>query len=142
MSSELICIGSEDSIPIECSEDHRTYDHEVSSWMVAVKIQRDSHDVKALSLISEKIARDIRRLADKFNLSVIEVLNQAVRLFERSGFEKQRSAVRTFWEGLTPEERRARASRASRARWDAENAKKEKQSEKPRRKPGGRRTAT
>ena len=103
---------------------HRKYDHAFSSWMAALKIQRDSHDIKALSLISEKVAGDVRRLADKFNLSVIEVLDQAVGLLERSGLEKQRTAVRTYWEGLPPEERKARASRASRARWDAEKAKK------------------
>jgi hypothetical protein len=103
--------------------------------VVALKIQRDSHDIKALSLISEKVAGDVRRLADRFNLSVIEVLDQAVGLLERSGLEKQRSAVRTFWEGLTPEERRARASRASRARWDAEKARKAQQ---PKRRPAPR----
>lgn len=103
---------------------HRKYHHDVGSWMVALKIQRDSHDIKALSLISEKVAGDVRRLAEEFNLSIIEVLDQAVGLLERSGLEKQRTAVRTYWEALPPEERKARASRASRARWDAERAKK------------------
>ncbi len=103
---------------------HRKYDRAFGSWMAALKIQRDSHDIKALSLISEKVAGDVRRLGDKFNLSVIEVLDQAVGLLERSGLEKQRTAVRTYWEALPPEERKARASRASRARWDAEKAKK------------------
>lgn len=89
-----------------------------------MKLQRDSHDLKALSLISAKIARGVRRLAEKFNLSVVEVLDQAVGLLERSDLEKQRKAVREFLEGLTPEERSARASRASRARWDAEKTGK------------------
>ena len=83
--------------------------------MVTEKLQRDSHDIKALSLISERVARGVRRLADKFNLSVVEVLDQAVGPLERSGLEKQRMAVREFLEGLTPEERSARVSRASRS---------------------------
>jgi len=111
-------------------------DHDDSSWMVPVKLQRDSHDIKALSLISEKVARGVRRLADQFNLSVVEVLDQAVGLLERSGLEKQRKAVREFMAGLTPEERSARASRASRARWDAERARKGQGTEELKPKPG------
>jgi len=104
--------------------------------MVPVKLQRDSHDIKALSLISEKVARGVRRLADQFNLSVVEVLDQAVGLLERSGLEKQRKAVREFMAGLTPEERSARASRASRARWDAERVRKGLRTEEMKPKPG------
>lgn len=89
-----------------------------------MKLQRDSHDIKALSLISEKVSRGVQSLADSFNLSVVEVLDQAVGLLERSDLEQQRQAVREFLEGLTPEERSARASRASRARWDAVRAQK------------------
>ena len=110
--------------------------------MVAVKLQRDSHDIKALSLISEKVARGVRRLADKFNLSVVEVLDQAVGLLERSGLEKQRMAVREFLEGLTPEERSARASRASRARWDAERARKGQRTEELKPKTGPAQSGT
>ena len=104
--------------------------------MVTVKLQRDSHDIKALSLISEKVARGVQRLADRFNLSVVEVLDQAVGLFERSGLEKQRKAVREFLDGLTPEERSARASRASRARWDAERVRKRLRTEEMKPKAG------
>jgi len=79
-----------------------------------------------LGLISEQVADEVQRLSEKFNLSVIDVLAQAVGQFEHAGLDKQRTGARIFWQALSPEERKARASRASRARWDAEKAKKSK----------------
>jgi hypothetical protein len=58
------------------------------------------------------------------NLSVLDVLSQGARLLDGSGLEKHRKSIRKYWESLPPEERTARASRASRARWAAEKAKK------------------
>ncbi len=98
--------------------------HGAGSWKVALKTERDTHDIKALRLISDAVADEIQRLSDKLNLSVVEVLSQGARLLDGSGLEKHRKSIRAFWEALPPEERSARASRASRARWDAEKAKK------------------
>ena len=92
--------------------------------MVVLKSQRDSHDIHALRLISEQVADEVERLTGEFNLSVVEVLTQAIRQFHHAGQDRQRTGARIYWEALTPEERTARASRASKARWDAERAKK------------------
>ncbi len=108
---------------------HRKEKQKLNGWMEALKTERDTHDITALALISEQVADEVKNLSDKFNLSVSDVLTQAVGLLQRSGLEKHRSSVRHFWEALTPEERKARASRASRARWDREKAKKSETSE-------------
>lgn len=57
-------------------------------------------------------------------MSVAEVLQEAVGLLRRSGLDKHRNSVRTFWDNLSPEERKKRASDASKARWNREKAKK------------------
>ena len=93
--------------------------------MVVLKSQRDSHDIHALRLISEQVADEVERMTGEFNLSVVDVLTQAIRQFHHAGQDRQRTGARIYWEALTPEERKARASRASRARWDAEKAKKD-----------------
>ena len=122
MSSDFR-IGPRNSFPVECRGAHRNGNHGVSSWRVALKTERDTHDIKALRLISDPVADEIQRLSDKLNLSVVEVLAQGARLLDGSGLEKHRKSIRAYWETLPPEERKARASRASRARWDAEKAK-------------------
>jgi hypothetical protein len=77
-----------------------------------------------LALINKQVAEEVQRLAQTLDLSVAEVLQEAVGLLDRCGLDKHRNSVRTFWDALSPEERKERASRASKARWDREKSNK------------------
>jgi hypothetical protein len=83
-----------------------------------LKTERDAHDLTLLSLISDTVAEQVRSLSDKLNLSVNEVLTQGVELLQHGGLERHRRNIQKYWQAVSPEERKARASRASRARWD------------------------
>lgn len=93
--------------------------------MVTLKTERDLYDIKALELISASVADEAKSLSEKFNLSVEELLNQALGLFRRSGLDQHRSRVREFWKSLSPEERKERASKAAKAGWEKRKQQRE-----------------
>lgn len=72
-------------------------------------------------MIRPDVADEAKSLSDDLEMSVVEVLVEALALLRNAGIDKHRSSIRQFWQNLTPEERHERASRAAKRRWARAN---------------------
>jgi hypothetical protein len=84
-----------------------------------------------LALIRPDVSEEAKSLSDDLEMSVVEVLVEALALLRNAGIDKHRSSIRQFWQNLTPEQRRERASRAAKQRWAKANEREGGPNEEP-----------